>query len=909
MSALLAPDRAGIERELDALLDRPSSARVLGLHAPARRDWPDWIERRGVRFRLAWCASELELRERLDAAESAPEGEGTVVLTPLDPASLGLDVLARLPRGRLVQPDRWTALRGAFKARDVDPRLRAQRWLADLLLAQAPPGGYAPSVGDVLDLETAWRALLGDILGLPEGRADAADLLAWTLLPRGLERFAALPDEARAAVAERLTGTGGPAAGLVLDAVAAGRGGDALALGLVCGVVFGEAEPRPSLREAAVRLEPAFGGAGPDRQAGAALAAASGRVLARLAGADPALADPALAREAQARAETLLVEVRATDAAALSPVLDVGLDARMIEAARALERAARTGVGDDAGRAWELVQHARRHERAGEHHTRLDRLLMAARLARWLSLRRGVPAQEDRGGQGAGWGMREAARLYAADGGYADRARHLLRSGDGLPEVAASYGRLRERALVEREGQNRAFAAALCDWLAAGAPGADPLPVERVLDEVVAPLARQAPVLLLVLDGLSFAVWRALAETVVRPGWAELRRADGAGPAAAVAVLPSVTEVSRASLLAGALGRGDQAYERARFGSHPALVRAARGSPPRLFHKADLGAGPELDPAVRDALVDPAQRVVGVVHNAVDAQLSGSDQVELLWSTEGLRQVSAILRVARDARRVLVVTGDHGHVLDEGTTRAAPGAGARWRGPGPAGEGEIALAGGRVLSPDGGHGVVATWSERLRNGAPRGGYHGGASPQEVLVPLAVLCAGPAPPGWTQAPPAEPGWWHGDADAPPVAAGVAPLPTPPRPRPGGVRQAELFADPEPPRAPVAPAPAAPEWTDALFGSATYAAQRRLAGRGAPPDEQIRSLLVALAARGGRLSRVALAKALSQPEMRVPGLVNAARRVLNLDQAQVLRLDGADVVLDEALLRTQFELGAA
>lgn len=83
---------------------------------------------------------------------------------------------------------------------------------------------------------------------------------------------------------------------------------------------------------------------------------------------------------------------------------------------------------------------------------------------------------------------------------------------------------------------------------------------------------------------------------------------------------------------------------------------------------------------------------------------------------------------------------------------------------------------------------------------------------------------------------------------------------------------------------------PGWVDQLFGSAAYTAQRRLAGR------------------GGRLSQTGLAQALAMPDARLPGVVNAARRVLNPDQAQVLWIDGRDVVLDQRLLRTQFELDA-
>jgi len=56
----------------------------------------------------------------------------------------------------------------------------------------------------------------------------------------------------------------------------------------------------------------------------------------------------------------------------------------------------------------------------------------------------------------------------------------------------------------------------LREWNASGAQGEAPLPVERVLDTVVVPLAREAPLLLLVLDGLSVAVWRVLAETFAK---------------------------------------------------------------------------------------------------------------------------------------------------------------------------------------------------------------------------------------------------------------------------------------------------------------------------------------------------------------------------------------------------------
>ena len=893
MSALLAPDVAEIERAIDGLLQRDAEARIVAMRSPVQRGWPEALERHGRRFRIVWCPSELEVRERLDEAER--EDGAVVVVTPLDTAKLADDVIARFPRARVEQTDRWSALRGAFRARDVDPRLRVNRWLADLLLDRAPIGGYPPAAGGVLDLESAWQAVLNGVLGLPDGRADPAALLDWSLDAAAVDRFTLLSQEARNEVATRIAAEGGAAAGLVLSAAAAGRGADALPVALACGVVFGEREPQQALREAAVRLEPIFGSVRVDPDIGRTLAEAGRRVLDRMA-----RDDAGAARAIDARAAAILTEIRAAAAAALSPALQVGLDGRMQEAAAAILRSAESGRVDDATAAWDLARRANAHDRAGENRSRVDRLMMAARLARWLA---GRPATTWRD-------LSEAAVAYAADGGFVDRARNAIRSGDLLPDVAAAYAQLAETVMARREEQNRAFAAMLREWNAAGAQGEVPLPVERLLNTVVAPLASEAPILLLVLDGLSFAVWRGLADTVGF-GWSELVQTSRRGPLIAVSALPSVTEVSRASLMCGMLTIGDQTKERTGFASHEALVAASRaGRPPRLFHKADIGNGPDLDDEVRTAVADPQQRIVAVVHNAVDAQLSGSDQLDLTWTAEGLRQVNALLHAARGAGRIVVITGDHGHVLDEGTTQIEGDSSARWRMPTmPPRENEITLSGGRVRSPRGGHSIVAPWSERVRFAARRSGYHGGVSPQEVLVPIAVLSPGILPSGWTEAPPAEPAWWRGEDAIQLIAAAVDTPPPASRRRPAESRQGDFFTDQgragtiQGTRAYAAPALA---WLDALFASETYATQRRLAGRGAPADELVRGLLTSLALRGGRMTRAGLSQAVEMPIFRLGGLVSAARRVLNVDQAQVLKDDGDDIVFDEVLLRTQFAL---
>ena len=841
-----------------------------------RWPWPEFIERRGKQFRIAWCESALEAREALAEIEEAADAR-LLLITNLEDSVLGADVVARFPRGRLMAANRWDALRAAFSARDLDPRLRGQDWLSDLLLERPPVAGYPPVPGGVLDLDTAWRFCLEHAIGLPDARADVAALLTWTAGEGNLDRFEVLPQATRDKILEKVASEGGSAAALVARAISAGHGADALAIGLVCGVIFAPAGPSDSLRDAAVRLEPAFGGSKVAPDAGSMLADAAGRVIARL--------DGLSVQRHQTRAYVWLETVRAAEHAGLSCALAAGLEARIVAAAEAIAQATEFGGTQGLASAARLVRLALDHERAGDHRIRLERLGMAARLSRWLSGKRKTIS-----------GFGSAARAYAEEGGYVDWARSLLRAGDGVPAVAAAYARLRELAGIRREEENSAFADLLCEWNAGGAGGNEALPIERVLDSIVAPLAADASVLLLVLDGLSFAVARPLVADIGRQGWIELSPAGRASPPPLVAALPTVTEVSRASLLSGRLVRGEAAAERVAFGVHQRLREMSRaGKPPLLFHKADLGAGPELDERIRSALTDAGQKVVGIVHNAVDAQLAGSDQIEVLWSAEILRQLAPVLRAAREAGRLIILTGDHGHVLDAGTIHVQAGPGERWRSGGQARHGEIEVRDGRVISPDGTRRAVLAWSERLRYASKRSGYHGGASPQEVMVPLAVLTSGAAPLDWVEAPPAEPAWW-GEGEAPPAVTSVAPASSG---RHRDTRQLRLFEA----------TPAADAWIDALLASTTYIAQRGLAGRGAPDDPVVRALVAALATRGGRLSRIALAQALQLPAFRASGLVNAARRVLNVDQAQVLSIDATtdEVVLDVRLLRLQFEIG--
>ena len=125
-----------------------------------------------------------------------------------------------------------------------------------------------------------------------------------------------------------------------------------------------------------------------------------------------------------------------------------------------------------------------------------------------------------------------------------------------------------------------------------------------------------------------------------------------------------------------------------------------------------------------------------------------------------------------------------------------------------------------------------------------------------------------------------------------------------PTPGQNQLFDTAVAPIPTTAPIQ----ADDWIDTLLQCQVYASQRSLAARVAPPDDQMRKLLSALAERGGKLSRAALAQRISVPEIRLTGMLSAARRVLNVDQATVLLVDetAGTVELNRILLLQQFRI---
>ena len=220
------------------------------------------------------------------------------------------------------------------------------------------------------------------------------------------------------------------------------------------------------------------------------------------------------------------------------------------------------------------------------------------------------------------------------------------------------------------------------------------------------------------------------------------------------------------------------------------------------MHKADIAgpAGRRLAEPLAEALADDGT-VVGVVLNTVDDALDhGREGDRTGWRLGDITYLPDLLDAARSYARPVVLVADHGHVLDRGDSGgplAADGVeSARWR-TGEPRDGEIALAGPRVLL--GGGRVVVPWREEIRYTRRRAGYHGGASLAEMAVPVLVLTPTPEslPLGWSVLPveAVEPAWWSGRRGATPPAPVSRPARRPRRPDPATEAEG-LFAAPEP-----------------------------------------------------------------------------------------------------------------
>lgn len=876
--------------EVARVLDKPPFPAAVGLHVPEAWEAPERVRVGSGELAVHRCVSPLEVRSRLVEAERS--GEVVVLLTSRSGQELGADVLARLARRRLLHVDPWAALRDRLKVRAVDPRLQPLAWLPERLLELAGARELPVAPGGVLDVDTAWSALLAP-LGFRTGAPDLGELLAWTESEAHLHDFCSLPAPCLEAHVARLAETTGAAGTAVMRMVQSGHGVLAVAAGLLGEVLFcGEASRTdPEAARALGRLEALLlGGASISPDAGCAWHQQAAERVARERGEEGGIP----AGIVLARAEGLAKETAIASTPSLlrrSSWLPLAWDLRLADWAaacgRALEERSQPALSALEGARRELAA----HRLAASHAGVMDALQSMGRLLTWVA---SAPSASD--------SLAAAVEGFRAEGSFVDRERARLGSAVLPPAILNLRQRLLARVTDRRESENAGFAERLVSSMEGDSPPTGVVPVERILPEIAAPLAAKAPVLVLLFDGMSFAVYRELADDLVRQGWTERRSSPNGQELVGLALLPTVTEVCRTSLLLGHATKGNAALEKKGFPEQPELRQISTAShPPILFHKAELApqGGAGLKPTVWQEVAKATRRAVGVVLNVVDDQLPKGGQLLLDWRIETLRHVAELLEAAREAGRVVIVTADHGHLVErESELRSSGESAARYRTApqvsASLGSGERVFSGPRVLAP--GNRIIAAWSERLRYSSLQAGYHGGASPQEVLVPLGVWAPRELDlPDWIEVAPAAPPWTEGALPPQPVPTVSLPAPAAASPQ-RGLFEVE-------PAAPVGPV----DELDALIASPVFREQRKVfSERQALPDAQVSALLRALVRRGGRATLPTLVGDLGLSFTRSRGLVTAVQRVLNVEGYQVLGFDLASetVAFDSELMRRQF-----
>ena len=894
-----------VTAQVEAILRKDAGAHLIGIRVQGPWQGREAFTIQQRRCLVRYCASPLALREQLVALRDAEEI--TVLLTPLDDKSLGQDVRARLWRQKLCPIREWFIVRDLFRVDEIDACLHREDWMARALLQTHAMAGSPPVPGRVLTAEYAWHRLLTCFLGFAHPRVDAIDLARWARDPDRVAAYQQAPEEFRARLPQWLADSAGAVGGILLATLEQGHGLDLIPLGLVCQVLFApEGEEGPGLATAATRLEERF-------LAGISLTPEVGRqwgaAVAAVVEADLARQECAAVWAFQRRAEEILDEIKASALVIHSPLLPKGLERRMECLAQAILES--IGPGNRESPSLEQAARAVLEHRMTQvqQPDRGEKVRMAIRLVRWLAA--AVASAPDES-------LQQAVLSHFTDGGFVDWARSRIWDGESNPALAQAYSQLARHVDAQREKENQTFGYLIEDWNQQPTPSPATLWSEEVLDQVVVPLAAASPVLLLVLDGMSVAVFRELIEDLNRQGWLELGWGENGERRPVIAALPTRTEVARASLLAGRLTAGDSADEKESFCTHEGLRRiGSRAYPPRLYHKGELTAagGRGVAPEVRADLASRDRRVIGVVINTVDDQLAKGGQFRASWTTANIIPLAQILDAAREADRVIILTSDHGHILErdleyrahaECQERSRPAVG-------PPAPDEVILKGPRVWSM--GEAMIAPWSEKVRYGTKEQGYHGGVSPQEVVVPLAVLHTGfrDAPAGWREVASTWPSWWEKMAEN-------VPQPTPaPVVRKGGGRKktvpapgTDLFAAIE--HTWDLPAPSSGKaqqeggWRAALLASPIYQEQRKLCARTALEDAKVCRFLELLEARGGKMTRPALAMAMQIPRMRFPGLLAGLRRLLNVDGYAVLDVDDhADTVeLNKPLLLVQFDI---
>ncbi|MFE3545559.1 BREX-2 system phosphatase PglZ [Nocardia sp. NPDC059177] len=882
----------------------------------------------GRRVEVAVAASPLAVHEEIlgHARKIDPDPRVLVLVTAVDDHDVDPAILVRAYGNRIRTVDQWEIVRESFGATGIDTRLKQHRWACEALLDAAGARGWPTTMaGGVLARVPALAALTARRLRIPtdSDRIDPYTLLTWTLAPGGPQLLLDLRAPERDGIIEFLgeNEQSGATGSVVAALTRTGHAAEAIAYGLVCAALWTHARPDSTVYQARGRVERWLGDHPPAQgQTLDEMLSVFGRTCEQYvdvllekthADADPdeEVDEPTrTARQTKAaillQADLLVRQFGADEAATSSPILPAGLAARFAAAGRALEN----GRSEEIDR---TVTAVRKHRLATDQRVRISRLRMAQRLDRWLQTRPD-PTEND--------SVAAALDRQMHDTAWADRALDYLDAGgDEEPTLRVAYAAIADRARSHRREFDREFAKNLAIWTDSGTPPKTMLTVETFLHRVVRPLAADHRVLLIVVDGMSAAIATELAGEL-RSSFSEFDPLPGTSAPrrrCMAAALPSLTAVSRTSLFAGKLMKGDQKTEKKLFREH-SFWGARRAE---VFHKDNLRsqAGDRFGTDLTQALADPNCHVA-VVLNTIDDRLGKEAKLDDSgWQAREIGDLQALVSVATAQGMVVLITSDHGHVVDRKgvTVTATDVASARHRVPvgefDRRSETEIPLQGPRVVWPEPGASIVALWDNDSRYTAQKAGYHGGAALAEITIPvLAFLPFGALPPnGWRELGDQRPNWWRDPTDVLPIPA---PASTAKATATAVSRKAadkagnQITLDivlPEP--APIAaPANPADALVAGLLASAVFEAQLEQLAR-KPTTTKLEKAIRALL--DGPQSTTALAQRVGDPVTRGSGFAAILGQLLNVDGVQVLETmqDGRTLRLHVGLLRAQFGLG--
>jgi hypothetical protein len=854
----------------------------------------------GLSVEVANCRSDLEAREKLLAFHRDSDGRGLLLLLRASEERFGDDVLAWFA-GKSVQTlDQREVLKEIYQATAIDPRISADDTLLEAMVLAGSGGPSRNAPGGVLDLDFAWSVILRQP-ELMNQRPDLVEILRWSL------------DEARWTTLRALDATlipsffqwVGERAGQVAKCLESLFTTDQthlyLPLGLVAGDLFhdrlnevGEA------KDARVRIENYLNGQSIRPTEASLWSAAAREVIAKR---------PLEERERIAgEVDAILEGIRAMDLARYFSNSRQGFRDRWLVFAEDIDRLPNRKWETGSRAIFNSLSQLRDHGLAPLHAARLKRAEMAARLAGYEAKRESPEVRPN--------SLAMAAKAFAGNDSFIDWARFTLSWGDSLPEVTKVYARLSRRLTKERIEAQTAFGERLCHWHAENESGGKGfIPIESAVATCVAPLVAQCPVLLLVMDGMSFPAFHQLSGSLEGMGWVAQRKEGEEFPGHVLSVLPSVTQLSRWSLFSGSVKRDQRRTEEVAFRENTALEGIRSKGKPLLFTKKDLGSEDSvaLSSKVRDVLAGTEHRVVAVVINAIDDQLKTGGQLTIDWNIHGIGILPAILEAAAEGGRAIVMTSDHGHIPEMESTRAIEVSSegeARYRYGEPSDESERVFTGQRIEAATGGRPVILPVTESVRYGQKAGGYHGGACDLEALIPLAVFTApGDELEGYEAIDLVRPKWWDWHTTL--LDEGIAlPAPKislakPKKKKPVTVDDLPLFPDME---ADGTDTSREAFWLDALFKSVVFAEQDRLLGRAAPNKEHLRKVLATLEANRDSLQSGALALAIGQPSFRIQGMLSTIARFMNVDGYEVIEIDrDSDTVrLHRKVLATQFQI---